>query len=315
MNTLPTHTRRAFLGAALPLAAGLAGAAEPAPDILDAHTHFYDPRRPEGVPWPDRKDTLLYRPVLPDEFRRLTMKHGVTGTVVVEASPWVEDNQWLLDLAARDKVIVGIVGRLDPANDKFPTLLERFVKAPPFRGLRIGQAELRKGLEDKQFMKHLRLLVKHDRTLDVNGGPELPLDVGKLAKELPGLRIVINHAANLPLDGKPVPAAWLKGMRAAALGKNVFCKVSALVEATGRTKGDAPTELDFYKPVLDALWETFGEERLIYGSNWPVSERSASYARLLAIVRAYFESKGARSAARFFRGNAERAYGVAKRAE
>src|SRR5438552_2260068 len=81
---------------------------------IDAHTHFYDPHRPQGVPWPGKGDKLLYRTVLPPEFKQLTKKHHVQGTIVVEASPWLEDNQWLLDLAAKEPFIVGVVGRLDP---------------------------------------------------------------------------------------------------------------------------------------------------------------------------------------------------------
>ncbi|MFO1461569.1 MAG: hypothetical protein U1G08_19470 [Verrucomicrobiota bacterium] len=68
--------------------------------IIDSHTHFYDPTRPEGVPWPDSKDPVLYRPVLPAEFTALTSPLGV-GTVVIEASPRPKDNEWLLALAEK----------------------------------------------------------------------------------------------------------------------------------------------------------------------------------------------------------------------
>src|SRR5689334_25281079 len=69
--------------------------------VIDTHTHFYDPNRPQGVPWPPRDDKLLYRTVLPKEYRAQPVPRPVTGTVVVEASPWVEDTQWVLDLAAK----------------------------------------------------------------------------------------------------------------------------------------------------------------------------------------------------------------------
>lgn len=94
-------------------------------EIIDTHTHFFDPTRPEGVPWPGKNDKRLYRRVLPDEFKRLAQPLGVVGTVVVEASPWVEDNQWLLDLAAKEPLLVGIVGRLDTASDDFEKHLRR----------------------------------------------------------------------------------------------------------------------------------------------------------------------------------------------
>jgi L-fuconolactonase len=294
----------AFIACPAPAAAG-----EPEPiQAIDAHTHFYDPARPQGVPWPSKDDKLLYRTVLPAEFKALTKKHGIAGAIVVEASPWLEDNHWLLDLAAKDSFIVGIVGNLDISSDDFPKNLKRFAANPLFRGIRISHVDVRKALDQPRLRDHLRLLAKHDLVLDVNGGPDLPADVARLARLLPELRIVINHAANLPIDGKAVPEKWLTGMRAAAAEKNVYCKVSALVEASGRRKGDAPAELAYYRPVLNALWTTFGEDRLIYGSNWPVSDNAAPYATVHRIVDEYFRPRGKPAAAKFFRQNAVAAY-------
>jgi L-fuconolactonase len=299
------------------LAAGVEAraAAGDFPLAIDAHTHFYDPTRPEGVPWPSQDDAVLYRPVLPAEFKKLTAGLGVVGTIVIEASPWVEDNQWLLDLAKRQPIILGVVGRLDPAADEFPRLLERFAKNPRFRGIRISHADAVKALEEPAVLKHLGLLAAYDLELDVNGGPVMPADVARLAESLPELRIVINHAANLPLDGRAVPRPWLAGMQAAAKCPRVYCKVSALVEATRRTNRDAPTDPAFYHPVLDALWNAFGEDHLIYGSNWPVSERAASYAALHKIALDYFRGKGAGALAKFLRDNALAAYKPPERAE
>src|SRR5438552_3423504 len=99
--TLPANGihRRTFLAGLSGLRAALAQPVEIRSGIIDTHTHFYDPARPQGVPWPTKSDTLLYRTVLPHHFQALTQRLGVTGTVVVEASPWLEDNQWILDLA------------------------------------------------------------------------------------------------------------------------------------------------------------------------------------------------------------------------
>src|SRR5262245_18853787 len=115
--------RRRFLGATVQTVAGviLTGSAlRAAPDqpaakasdftLIDTHTHFYDPGRPQGVPWPSKDDKLLYRPVFPKDYLALPVPRPVTGTVVVEASPWLEDNQWVLDLAVREPFIVGFVG-------------------------------------------------------------------------------------------------------------------------------------------------------------------------------------------------------------
>lgn len=318
MSHLPPISRRTALQSTAALAAlaiAMRAQAEPSQDIaiVDTHTHFYDPERKEGVPWPGKGDTVLYRPVLPAEFVKLTKPLGVVGTVVVEASPWLEDNQWLLDLAKAAPSILGIIGNLKPGQDEFSTHLKRFAKNELYRGIRVNVGDVKKGLDQAAFLDDLRLFKDLGLTLDVNGGPDTPAAVAKLAKAIPELTICINHCGNLKIDGQAPPADWLAGMQAAAENKHVFCKVSALVEGTGKREGDAPRDVSFYKPVLDALWKLWGEDRLIYGSNWPVSVRSASYETVLGIVRDYFGTQPRGTQEKFFAKNALAAYRWKKR--
>lgn len=100
-------------------------------------------------------------------------------------------------------------------------------------------------------------------------------------------------------------------MEAAAKHPNVFCKVSALVEQT--SKKPAPGEVAYYTPVLDSLWTFFGEDRLLFGSNWPVSNGGAPYETLMDITQDYFTAKGEKAAAKFFHGNSQNAYDWRKR--
>ena len=112
--------------------------------IIDTHTHFYDPTRPAGVSWPDPNDDVLYRPVYPEHHKALAIPEGVTGTVVVEASTWVEDNQWILDLAENEPFIVGFVGNLDIESADFEDNLEHYAANPLFRGVRLRGVDIGK---------------------------------------------------------------------------------------------------------------------------------------------------------------------------
>ena len=94
--------------------------------------------RSQGVPWPKKKDGILYQPALPDRYRKIAVPLGIVGAIEVEASPWLEDNQWVLDVAAKDKIIVGTVGNLEPGKPDFRKQLERFQRNPLFRGIRYG---------------------------------------------------------------------------------------------------------------------------------------------------------------------------------
>ncbi|QDU60389.1 Amidohydrolase [Planctomycetes bacterium Pan216] len=306
-------TRRAFLGHAVAGALGTValGAAKSDTgvetlEIIDCHTHFYDPTRPQGVPWPG-KGTPLYRTVLPDDLKRLPKPKPVTGTVIVEASKWVEDNQWLLDLAKDDPFIVGIVGHLTPGEPAFKDHLARFGKNDLYRGIRVRDKQVLELLE-KDDLADLKRMADADLSLDVNGGPTGPYAVARLAERLPSLRIVINHIANVPITAEAPPSEWAEGLRKASKGPNVFCKVSALVEGASRGGRTAPRELAFYKPYLDVVWDAFGENRLIYGSNWPVSDRGAEYHVLEQLVLDDVAERGSEVAPKFFSQNAIRAY-------
>ena len=269
-------TRREFLGAAA------LAAAPAAPDrAIDTHTHFYDPSRPGGVPWPPKTDPLLYRTVLPRDFRKVTEGLGIEGTVVVEASPLLEDNQWILDLAKENRVIVGFIGHLDPASPEFASHLARFTRNPLFRGIRLNGNAIAAGLLNKAFLTGIERMAGLGLTLDAIGNASMFPDVLRLAERNPKLKIVIDH---LPFDRQPgLPQA-----------SNVYAKVSGV-------RPDTP------RKALEELWQTFGPDRVVYGSNWPVSERVAPYAETLRMVATYFNSKGA--AAKYFRDNSRIAYG------
>ena len=275
-------------------------------DTIDCHTHFYDPTRPQGVPWPG-KGTSLYRRVLPEDLRALPKFRPVTGTVIVEASPWLEDNQWLLDLAKEDPFVVGVVGSLPPGRPEFGGGVKRFARDPLFRGIRISSKVLGTLLEEGQ-LADLRLLAELDLALDVNGGPEvLPL-AARAGALLPELRVVVNHIGNVEVSAAEPPRVWQEGVRLAAAQPNVFCKISALVEGASRGGRKAPSDPGFYKPYIDVVWNAFGEERVIYGSNWPVCESAADYTTLQRISLEYAASRGEVALRRFSALNAKRAY-------
>lgn len=284
--------RREFL-------AGWASAALPAVFAIDSHVHFYDPRRPEGVPWPPREDALLYRPVLPAELKPLARPQGVAGVIVIEASPWIEDNQWLLDLAAGEPFILAVIGRLDPASPDFSALLRRFAANPLFRGIRLGTA----ALASPHTPAALRQLASLGLSLDLLGGASMLPDAERVAREFPRLPVIIDH---MPFD-EPLPSEMRRRIRAR---RNLYCKISHLPRRRG-----AETILDpaFYRPLLDPLLDAFGETRVVFGSNWPVSDRVGPYAAAFEILVPYFRGLGAGAAARFFHQNAERFYRPSRR--
>lgn len=283
--------------------------AQPGEGIIDTHTHFYDPSRAQGVPWPPKDDPVLYRRFLPQEFVQLTRPLGVTGTVVVEASPWVEDNSWLLDLAAENPVILGVVGNLVPGTPDFPAHLRRFARNPRFRGIRIGLEPMKAALSGGTARRDLERLADSNLSLDLLIPPDHMIEATRLAQQIPSLRMVVDHCCNVPVGPLP-PQAWIDGISASQETPNLFMKISGLVEGTGRRGGQAPQDPAFYQPTVRSILKSFGPDRVLFGSNWPVSLHFAQYCTVLDIVNQEFLSLGTSVHHRYFRENAIRFYGL-----
>lgn len=273
--------------------------------IIDTHTHFYDPQRPQGVPWPPRENQLLYRTVMPDDAKAVSQPHGVTGTIVVEASPWVEDNQWILDLAEEEPFILGLIGHLIPDSPDFATNLRRFADHPRFLGIRLGPGRT-DDCDEATLHGALKSLEEHDLTLELMSYPErLEADL-RVPRNFPGLRIVLDHVAHVAMTGEAPDPQWVAGMQAMAEHPNVYCKVSGMVERAA-TK-PAPEDPAFYVPTLDVLWNAFGPDRLIYGSNWPVCAMAAPYETVFRIVQSFFSKKPDGTTEKVFAENSREAY-------
>jgi len=298
--------RRSFLGMVAPAALHdrLAGA-ESIP-IIDTHIHLFDTARPQGVPWPDKKDAVLYRPALPARYRKVTDGLGIVGAIEIECSPWLADNQWVLDVAARDSIIVGTIGDLEPGDSNFRNELTRLQRNPLFRGIRYGNLwgrDLGAELAKPNFVAGLKALADAGLVLDTaNPTPALVADVVRLCDRVPNLRVVMDHLPELD----PTTA----NLRELAKRPQVYVKVSGVLR---RVNGRVPLDLNFYRARLDGIWDLFGGDRLIYGSDWPNSDQWGTYPQVLQIVQEYFHGKGTAAAEKYFWKNSMEAYRWVKR--
>ena len=309
-------SRRGFLvGSAAAIASVEAIGAETARKaVIDTHTHFYDPSRPEGVPWPGKGD-VLHRPTLPSDWERVARPFGVTGTVVVEASPWVEDNQWLLDQAERHEPapgmlgVVGVVGNLPIGDDGCEQLIDRFAAHPRFRGIRVNGDKLLAGLADGRYADHLARVVDRDLAVDVHGGRVFDA-VAQASARFPKLRLVLDHMGGVRLPPTGPEQQWQDSIARVAELPNLFVKVSGMLEpaANAARPNPAPTDTTYYEPWLEYVWKTLGVDRLMFGSNWPVSNRGGTYADVIGIVRPFVSRKGADAERRFFAETSRAAY-------
>jgi len=228
--------------------------------------------------------------VLPEHFRAAAASVGVAKTVVVEASTWTEDNRWILDLAEEDDSIVGFVGYADITSEVFANEISEYARRSLFRGIR-AHGNLKQVLSKEDCRRNLGALSELDLSLDLLARPDDLPAVAAVAREIPSLRVVLDHVAHVPIDGTAPAEEWIRGISDLGGCANVFCKVSGLVESA--VDRPAPDDPEYYASTLEVLFRAFGAHRLMYASNWPVCELAAPYATTYTIVDAFLRSRSA----------------------
>ena len=306
------NSRRDFLSRAAAAAAAAAvpwpsEAQAPAIPIIDTHIHLYDPDRPQGAPYagpPGVPRIAAY----PERYRKLAVPLGVVGAIKVEASPWIEDNLWVLEVAQNDPIIVGVVGNLEPDKPEFPEYLERYHKNRLFRGIRYGNLwgrDVTKQSANPDFISGLKRLAEADLVLDT-ANPRVPLleAMVRISDAVPALRVVLDHLPALDpaeADRAAYDAALLE------LGKRpqIFVKLSEIIH---RVNGQVSTDLGAYRARLDRLVGVFGQDRILFGSDWPNSDGVAPVDKVFAIAKEYFLSQPRAVAEKYFWRNSAAAY-------
>ena len=281
---------------------------KPVKHLIDTHIHLYDTTRNIEMRWPPKDDKVLYKPHLPAEYSRVAKASGVTGVVIVEASDHLKDNDWVLDLVKGDEFYIGLVGNVDVYREDFEKQILRLKQDKRFVGVRPrGPKEI--DYSNKLVIANLRVLAEHNLTMDylTNGGGISGIEkIDRVAHRIPDLQIVVNHCLGYNFDGKPPSAEWISAVEQLAAKKNVSCKISGLYQRS--IPQPAPQEIGHYQSVLEILWKNFGKERLIYGSNWPVTKHTGSYESYRKLVDRFINAKGPDAREHFYWKNAAAAY-------
>jgi len=308
--------RRTFLAGGAAAMAGNAEAQSAPVPIIDAHIHLYDPTRPQGVPYPNKDNPVVYIPTLPDRYRKVAESQGVVGAIEVEASPWIEDNLWVLEVCQKEPIMVGTIGDLEPGKPGFGEYLERYHRNPLFLGIRCGNLWGRNFTTEStqpEYMAGLKLLADSGLTLETtNPRPDIVDALMRITDKIPNLRVVIGHTGGLTLPTDATRQPFESNLRELSKRPHIFAKVSMVAR---RTNNKVDTDPNTYKPRLDLLWDIFGEDRLVFGSDWPNSAGNwVSFNDVLKIVQDYFAGKDRTIREKFFWKNSFAAYRWVKRA-
>jgi L-fuconolactonase len=238
--------RREFLAgaAAVALSASVAQAAAPLADIpiIDTHVHLFDSRRPQGVPYAGSPEWAKdkHGVALPATYRAYAAPLGIVGAIELEASPWVEDNLWVLEQMATDTLFVGTVGDLEPEKPDFAELFNRFRKNPMFLGIRCGNIwdrDVSKQVADPKFIDGLKRVADADMVMD-SANPTIGLlrTMIEINDKVPNLRIVLDHLPQL--DPTPAEEADYKALLKEIHGRpKINAKLSEIDHRAMKARG------------------------------------------------------------------------------
>jgi L-fuconolactonase len=274
--------------------------------MIDAHQHFWRLTDP-GRDWPPAELAPIHRDFAPSDLEALLKENGVTATVLVQSQDCEDETLRMLAVAERTPWIAGVVGWVDLKSADAPERIARLAKHPKLRGLRpmLQSLEDVNWIADEALTPAIEAMLRAGLAFDALVKPPNLPGLIAFARRHPLLPIVIDHAAKPPIADNTA-TGWHADMAELAALPNVCCKLSGLV-----TEAAADWRIDDLRPWVNEVLERFGPERILWGSDWPVLNLAADYARWIATSRALLAHLDDAARAAIFGGNARRFYGLA----
>lgn len=226
--------------------------------------------------WLNRNDSILYRDYLPADLLQQQNGSPVEGIVAVQAAHSIEETDFLLSMAEEFSVIKGVVGWLDVTSEQFPYLYERLSSNPLFKGIRysLNHLDTNSWTVNPDVVRHLQLLEKNYHTVDLLIKPENIPYILRLLEYLPDSKVTINHIGGPQIKEQKVQP-WMDMMTEISKHNQAACKLSGLI-----TLGKG-CDRSVYTPFIAHLFEEFGVDRLMFGSDWPVCLLGGSYHQVI----------------------------------
>ncbi|MGV1916641.1 amidohydrolase family protein [Rhizobium sp. 22-785-1] len=272
--------------------------------LIDAHQHFWLLKERQGQ-WPPASLEAIYRDFLPADLEPLLEEAGISGTVLVQTMESAGDTDFMLALADENAFIKGVVGWVDMKAADAPAEIARRASHPAFKGLRPMLQDIAdvEWIEDPALAPAVETMIEKGLIFDALVlPPHLPYLL-RFASRHAALQIVIDHGAK-PKIATGHYVAWRRDMAALAALPNVFCKLSGLLVERGEQKVEA------VRPYAETIFELFGPDRVIFGSDWPVIRLAGDYQGWLDFCRDVVPQE---HHAKVFGANAARIYSLSDR--
>lgn len=271
---------------------------------IDTHVHFwkYDKKRDA---WMDDMK-ILQQNYFPENIAQTLSRNGIDGCVAVQADQSELETHFLVELANTHPIIKGVVGWIDLQNDNIEERLAYFSQYPIIKGWRhVAQGEPLDFLLRKNFQRGISYLQPMGYTYDILIYHNQLKPAVEFVMAFPEQKFIIDHCAKPDIKNKKIDE-WAVLMREMAKHPNVCCKLSGLFTEAAWKQWSAG---EFY-PYLDVVFDAFGVDRLMFGSDWPVILVSGIYVQWKSLLEKYMENFSEDDRVKVFGENAERFYNL-----
>lgn len=237
--------------------------------------------------WIGEEMAKIRRDFLPEDLRPILEKNGVSGTILVQADQSEAETKFLLQQGDEHSFVKGVVGWIDLSGQDVSGRLSYYAQHPLFKGVRhTVWDEEGEFMLDSRFQRGISALENLGLTYDLLVFDYQLSGAIQLVERFPEQRFVLDHMGKPQIRPDGPSMQWEQLIRELATKKNVYCKLSGMFTETPNLKW----EYSHFPPYLDVVTEAFGPERLMFGSDWPVSLSAATYQDVLFLIRNYFSS-------------------------
>ena len=273
---------------------------------IDSHQHFWR-YRAETYPWIDERKAILKRDFLPDDLAPLLAAQRFDGCVAVQAAHTAEETRLLLELSDRHPFVRAVVGWVDLRAPDVERRLAKLARHPRLKGIRhIAQDEPDdRFLAREEVLRGIAALEPFGLAYDILVfARQLPAAL-ELVRRFPRQRFVLDHIAKPEIAAGRI-SPWKGQIQELAAAPNVCCKLSGLVTEAAWT-GWTPAD---FRPYLDVVFEAFGPDRLMIGSDWPVCLLAGDYPSVMGVVESYIAGRPAAEREKILGANAAHFYRI-----
>ncbi len=273
--------------------------------IIDSHQHFWNYNASRHA-WIDDSMTAIRKDFMPNDLEPILKENNVDGCIAVQVDQTLDETKFLLDLSKKHDTIKGVVGWVDLLSVSVEDQLESFSSFEDLKGIRhIVQAEPEGFMLRNDFQNGIAKLSKYNLSYDVLVYPNQLSNAVQLISKFPNQVFILDHIAKPYIKERKIKN-WEQHISELAKFPNVYCKISGMVTEANWNQW---TYNDFV-PYLDVVFNAFGTDRVLFGSDWPVCLLAAKYNEVKHIITKYIAAFSSEEQRQIMGGNTINAYSI-----